>query len=593
MPRVISYTRFSTRRQAAGDSYRRQTEAALRWCKEHGHELDTTLRLEDLGVSGYSGANAKRGALGVLQLMTLEGKLEAGTILVIEAFDRLTRLPLPDAYELLLSLVNNGLTIVTLSDGKVWSKHTMSSLESFLLSLVTLYRGHQESEYKSQRLRETFAAHRRDGSQQAFGSAPGWLTRSDKSAPWQIIEERAESVRKVFELAAKGLGSKAIAKVANDEKWTVPTRLNLTGERWHAQMPGRLLRNRAVLGEHEHRIQTHEARAEHWRGRGTGIASVDYYPRIISDELWHRARAAVEAHKVAPRRDRHYFNIFSGLMFCGHCGAPIQRKTERRGYSRGQLVCADKLAGVTKCPTGSALQTDEHLLLAIFAEATAMLGSDETRKLEERMAVLAAQLKSKGEESERIADAIAATGGRVSALIAKAEQLQEELNSLALQHETLAVELALTSGGSDELDVGWISDACDMLYEVSEAARDARASLHLRIARLVETIWLFPYEVAMVRFKNGLMKPVPLPPKQLPSRANPDAKYHKPPARKIKPQPLQLTALRGELVLPEPRRPVPALQHKAAPLLYEPEVTEAAQNGAEAVGSCAPSRLAL
>lgn len=584
MSRVISYTRFSTRRQAAGDSYRRQTEAALKWCKEHGHELDTTLRLEDLGLSGYSGANAKRGALGVLQLMTLEGKLEAGTILVIEAFDRLTRLPLPDAYELLLSLINNGLTIVTLDDGKVWSKHTMSSLESFMLSLVTIYRGYQESEYKSQRLRETFAEHRRKGSQEAFGSAPGWLTRSDKSAPWQIIEERAESVRKVFELAAKGLGGKAIAKIANDEKWPVPTRLNLTGERWHAQMPGQLLRNRAVLGEHEHRIQTHEARAVHWRGRGTGIASVDYYPRIISDELWHRARAAVESRKVAPRRDRHYFNIFSGLMFCGHCGAPIQRKIERRGWSRAQLVCADKVAGATKCPTSAALQTDEHLLLAIFAEATEMLGSNETRKLEERIAVLDSQLKRLRDESERIADAIATTGGRVTALIRKAEQLQDELLNRALQRETLAVELALTATGSDELDVDWISDARDMLYEVSDAARDARASLHLRIARLVDTIWLFPYEVAMVRFKNGLMKPVPLPPKQLPSRAKPDAKYHKPPARKIKPQPLQLKALRGELELPEPRRSRPALQHKAAPLLYEPEASGVAQNGAGAAG---------
>ncbi|MDD2875541.1 MAG: recombinase family protein, partial [Azoarcus sp.] len=99
MPRVISYTRFSSRKQAAGDSYRRQTEAALRWCKEHGHELDTSLVLEDLGISGYSGANAKRGALGVLQMMVLDSKIEKGTILLIEAFDRLTRLPLPDAYE--------------------------------------------------------------------------------------------------------------------------------------------------------------------------------------------------------------------------------------------------------------------------------------------------------------------------------------------------------------------------------------------------------------------------------------------------------------------------------------------------------------
>lgn len=170
MPRVISYTRFSSPKQARGDSYRRQTEMALKWCRQHGLELDTELVLEDLGVSGYSGANAKRGALGALQRMCLDGQIAAGTILLIEALDRLTRLPLPDAQELLLSLINNGLVIVTLTDGKTWDRTKLTNLEDFMFSVLTLYRGYNESDQKSKRLQETFRAHRESESTQAFST---------------------------------------------------------------------------------------------------------------------------------------------------------------------------------------------------------------------------------------------------------------------------------------------------------------------------------------------------------------------------------------------------------------------------------------
>jgi hypothetical protein len=43
MGKVYSYTRFSTPEQAAGDSYRRQTEAAQKWAAARGLVLDDRL----------------------------------------------------------------------------------------------------------------------------------------------------------------------------------------------------------------------------------------------------------------------------------------------------------------------------------------------------------------------------------------------------------------------------------------------------------------------------------------------------------------------------------------------------------------------
>lgn len=575
MPRVISYTRFSSRKQASGDSYRRQTEAALRWCKENGLELDTSLNFEDLGVSAFSGANIESGALGVLQASLAAGKIERGTILLVEALDRITRQDLPTAISLLITLGNLGLTIVTLTDGKMWNKETMKDIGSFMISVVTLYRGHQESEYKSKRLQATFKQHRKAGSQQAFGSAPGWLTRVNKFSPWTIIDANAESVRKVFELAAQGYGSKAIAARANTEKWPVPTRNNETNGRWHGQMPGQLLRNRAVLGEHEHRIRTYEAISEHWEGRSSGIVNPDYYPRIISDELWNLARASIATRFQMKRRDTHYYNIFSGILYCGYCGAPIHRKVEQKGYSRAQLICSDKIAGVTKCQTASAGQTDEHLLYAIFLHSTDSIDNNQGGNVRDAIAAIEAALSEKQNEIERVVTAITVSGGSVVALANKARQLEEELEELLTKKDDLNIELAIQSDDDNNLDLDWLLEDLSFLYEPTDESKDARSTLHLRISRRVETIWLWAYEVALIKFKGkDKLLPVPLPPKQLPSRANPLSKYHKPPKpRPTKHQPIQLEAMEGTLHPPIPRRIIP-LKHKEKPYLLDDDSGE-------------------
>lgn len=572
MPRVISYTRFSSRKQAKGLSYVRQMEAAREWCAKQGYTLDDSDQFKDLGVSAYSGANVETGALAELQRQLHSGEIERGTILIVEALDRITRQALPKAITLLMNLANSGLTVVTLSDGKVWDEETMNDLGSFMMSVVTLYRGHQESEFKSTRLRKTFRKHREMGSQQAFGSAPGWLYRESKDDSWQVDEEKAETVRKVFEMAAAGFGSKAIAKKANEEGWPVPTRLNMTGGRWHGQMPGQILRNRAVLGEHQHRIHTHEAHSQHWQGLLTGQPIPDYYPRIVSEDLWNKARAAVRARAVAKRRDAHYYNVFSGLMYCGHCGAPIHRKNERTGYSRAQLVCSDKVAGKTECKTMAANRADPDILKAIYEYAVEVLGSYERDSYSADIAGLQAAIAEKQEECGRIADAVAKTKGKVAAFIDKSVSLQEDVETLHEQLRQLREEQAQQPAGT-VFDDSFLAEAMAHMYASDdEVAKEKRAELHMKLARIVDTIWIWAYDVAVIRYKDSnLLHAVMLQHKQLPSRANPEAKHHKPVVSRPSPdKPYWRAAMAGELQPPEPRR-VLSLGKKLKPLLLEYE----------------------
>ena len=60
-PKAYSYVRMSTDRQLKGDSLRRQLEASAKYAMEHGLDLQTGRELQDIGVSGYDGANVETG----------------------------------------------------------------------------------------------------------------------------------------------------------------------------------------------------------------------------------------------------------------------------------------------------------------------------------------------------------------------------------------------------------------------------------------------------------------------------------------------------------------------------------------------------
>jgi DNA invertase Pin-like site-specific DNA recombinase len=552
--RVVCYRRFSSLKQAKGSSLARQHESAKAWCEENGVKLDESVKFEDKGKSAFSGKNAESGKLAAILAMVASGEIASGTVLLVEAFDRLTRMDIQQGMALMMSLINAGVMIVTLIDDCLWNRETLRDLPKFMMSVMHLYRGHEESKTKSDRLQNTFRLHREKGTTQAFGTAPGWLHRESKLHPWQVDKEKAAVVRRVFELSAAGLGSKAIAAIAREEKWPVPMRLNRTQGRWHAQMAGRILNNRAVVGEHQHRISTYEARAQYWRGLEVGEPIKNYYPPIISDELWLAARASIRTRSVAKRRDAHYFNVWSGLLYCGCCGAPIQRKNETTGHSRAQLTCADRLVGATQCRTMAASNFDATILQAIYEHDHESFAGEAARRHGDELGALEVEINDKRKQIDRIADAIA-SGGGLKPFVHKAQRLETEAAELKRRWTQLKEDDAVRDEGI--LDETFVEESMSYLYvSHDEEAREKRAHLNLRLLRVVETIWVFGYDCAFIKFKNSdEIKAVPLPAKRLPSRAKVQV------ARDTwvePPKPVWDNHFANGIALPEPRKPKPA-----------------------------------
>lgn len=129
----ISYMRWSTATQSEGDSERRQREAHNR-IFEYFRLVPARIMVErgleavaDRGLSASKGHHVKRGNLGTLMQDVEHGEVAKGTVLAIEAFDRLDRRGMLDVFEVLRTLIQtHGLLIVT-GDLTIWGPAEIDS----------------------------------------------------------------------------------------------------------------------------------------------------------------------------------------------------------------------------------------------------------------------------------------------------------------------------------------------------------------------------------------------------------------------------------------------------------------------------------
>src|SRR5262249_25554593 len=150
-PVAYSYLRFSNREQGRGDSVRRQTEKRDAWLAKNAVALDTSLRLEDRGVSGFNGkhrGNPDRHALARFLQLVKSGRVARGSYLIVEALDRLSREHIRPALTLLLNLIDAGVRVVQLLPVEMVYDDRVDPM-SLMMAIMELSRGHSESAMKS------------------------------------------------------------------------------------------------------------------------------------------------------------------------------------------------------------------------------------------------------------------------------------------------------------------------------------------------------------------------------------------------------------------------------------------------------------
>lgn len=343
MRKAYSYKRFSTPEQQKGFSTDRQKDGTELYCEKNNLELVASY--DDLkGVSAFRGKNTTGDYRLAAFLKDVQaGSVPAGSVLIVESLDRLSRQPPMNVIITIIGpIILAGIDIVTLYPSpKVFTLENMENDQLCLLEIVFMAsRANEESRVKSERGKDNWYRKRKE----AVSSKPltcrvvGWVQvakdKAGQRTTMELIPDRAEVVRGIFADYLSGKGQESIA-----------TELNTAGvpcfgkaARWHKSYISKILSNPAVIGTYQaHTLEGRKAGAD-------PVATIpDYYPAIIDPVDYQRVQAirkggCVKGQKTEVR------NILSNLGRCPLCWGSMTR-VDKGKRAKPKLVCSNAKVG--------------------------------------------------------------------------------------------------------------------------------------------------------------------------------------------------------------------------------------------------------
>lgn len=482
MPDAYSYLRFSSSRQASGDSLRRQTELAREYCADHNLTLREELTYKDLGVSAFKGANAKTGRLADFLEAMKQGRVKQGSYLLVESLDRISRDSAHLAAALLTELVEAGVVVVTLLDEHIWDKSTISNTNDFLYSVMLFARAHDESFHKSKRNLKLYKGRRDREEGIICNTGPGWLQKNKVLKRWELIPDRAESVRRVFKAYRENRSAHSICQQANLEGWPRPSIHSKRANGWHVSLVRRLIANRAVTG-----VYTEQSGKEH----------EGFFPRVISDEDFASAQSSSESRARFPRRrDETRYNVFQGLIRCGYCGATMgyrdhgAKAPHHLGETRRYFCTAHVRGATQQCRVRPGAQlTQRHLLAGVYRNIASQITTEDTlaqaSTAVEAGKDLVSQLEKRYLRAYELAES-SETPPKI--VVARLTQLELELDEA--KANLRAAQARLAELGEEPVDLEALEEVISRAIHDLDASPEARDGIRGRILRNVDSVFI-------------------------------------------------------------------------------------------------------
>ena len=462
---AYSYIRFSSAQQAKGSSLRRQTEATERYCKFNHLELDTSLTLRDLGVSGFRGKNISNGALGVFLEAVKTGRVKKGSVLIVENLDRLTRADVLTAQELFIGILRSGIEIVTLMDSRRYSAASVTANPAELMvSISVMARAHEESQTKSIRSKDSWQrrlAKAKEGKDVLTTRCPDWLRWNPETKKFEFIPERVAIMKRIHKGVLEGVGGSRMAILLNREK------LKWKGKPFNYWLIRNLTSSRSLIGEAVIKNENPIA---------------NYYPAVITSEQFFGLQNIINKRTRSNfgKRDAGVLNLFGSILVDENdnpMGVRCHNRLPNGGY-------AHRLISLTGMETGNwqgySYETFEEYFLIFLKEVTFNTVStlDRTDELNGRLSEIKNRIN-------KVKSGL--TGKNFDA------DLVEVLKSLTAQRIELQSELEKEQGNKS---IQTSNDIGNLLIQI-KAAKDLetknalRLKLRENISRLIKKITIF------------------------------------------------------------------------------------------------------
>jgi DNA invertase Pin-like site-specific DNA recombinase len=295
------------------------------YAAKHRLKLDRQLSFRDLGISAFRSENAREGKLRAFLEAIEHNLVPEGSVLLIESLDRLSRDRILSAQALFMQIIQAGVTLVTLVDQRSYSLESINRNPlDLIISLVTMMRANEESEIKSQRIKAVFDVKRSQLSKRPWSArCPGWLRLNKATSRFEIVDERADLVRRIFRMRLAGISQQSIVRQLNEERVPLFGHGNQRGKMWQKALIRHLLYTPTVVG-------TLVPFTTEWMD---GIRRLrpqtpveNYYPAIIEREDWDKiqvSRAAWATHYRCNGPKTGRANLLAGLARCPFCDARL------------------------------------------------------------------------------------------------------------------------------------------------------------------------------------------------------------------------------------------------------------------------------
>lgn len=471
---AYSYTRFSTKEQLKGNSQVRQDTGFADFCRKFKLEPQE-LSFHDHGKSGYSGKNLE-GDLG--RFLALIPSLPKPSVLVIEAFDRLSRQRPDKTIALLSKILESGISLGIIFMGDII---TVEDLATYKFQMISgaVTEAHASSKNKSDRIKKGSDWKRQNRIKKH--KYPCWLA-LDPTGQLVIDIDAKAVIKQIFEMALT-MGNRKIAAHLNQHN--IPpiaagysSRAN---KLWTVRFLEHLLTNRQVIGYNQYYQIINGKRVP------MGESIPNYYPAVIDEDLFYAVQSAQRARNTLKQRDHqeHYICLFTGLWHDAKTKSNMRlvssNKAEKKAGCNRRFASYHAEIGKSKNFTSWRYEEFELVFLAYMHEITSETLAPQ--QIDNRLPALEgkrAELMSQVAETKK-----KMKGKDFSLLLQLLTELQTELDANTRAIEAEKERLAIAKNQA--------SGEFKKAYEVFQAnPRDEELKLQLRaiIAQLVSEIWI-------------------------------------------------------------------------------------------------------
>lgn len=493
MTQALIYRRFSTDEQEFGssDTLARQLERSQAMAKAKGWTV--TEVLTDKGRSAYKGHHLLPDAeLGKFMTRLRSGEFAKGTVLIADNLSRLSRRPVDEALAWIYEINAAGITIALADKSEIHRANP--DMAEIIARTLSLGGAHKSSQEKSEmtllsKARLWKSAETRTGKWVNLANRPpSWLVRKPTLDGFDIIKERADVVRMIYQMSADGVGVVSIAGHLNSMDPPVPPFANAIKAKgephtWGRSSVRQILQTPNVEGDFRPVSGVFKGQVIH-----------DFYPRIVDADIVARARSDLAARrKVAGKSaSSGSTNLFAGFTSCGVCGrrgnlSSSVQKGRPYAYVRCEAAAEKRCSNVGGYAYAKFEETVLDLMLDLALDDRFFAVAGELRAGRVRKAEIEKLVADKRARRQKMMVSFDLDDADAVAVIAKAK---EEIDTLMAELVEVEAAIQQASGRVGNIEhLRRVGDIRAAAKSDDDATRkQARSKLRLAMKGIVQSV---------------------------------------------------------------------------------------------------------